>query len=786
MRLTLRTMLAYLDDILEPDDTEDIGRKIEESEFATDLVHRTRDCIRRLRLGVPALLGRGLGADPNSVAEYLDNKLDGDRVPEFEKICLESDIHLAEVAACHQILTLVLGEPAEINPESRQRMYQLAALADAPPVQVPPVQAEPIPGSPVQADVVRPQLVTPVAPPVVMSNRRKPEVPDYLREPPSRFWPVAVLVATVAVVTFGALMAFGPAEWRAGWMRLAQRTVNEESGNAPEDAIDQTADQASSRQTDGAGTLENGAAGLLAEPVENAAGDAKPTDESAASDDAAPGGATARLAPITPGKRAMSDDTAEPAPEPADPAIAAAAGKARPASRADADDIPFAETPGDGDDDTAMPEAEMADPAQPAEAMPEEPTELASAADPQAKPAAKSAAPEADEAASTPMGRYTSKHEVLLRYDAADQKWLRLAAMSSLAKGDRLLSLPLFRPAVTLSSGITIQADGASQFEMAGWTADQVPIVKVDFGRLLMLTAGKGNNSIVLDFGTQQALLTFVDPESMLALDVRRVLEPGSDPQAGLAPLVVDLYATSGLLRVQEDNASLEVESGTHRTLFAGTDQPATAREFPKWVSSEAVSDSDRTAMSLLEPLLLPNEPVTLVLKEHAQHRRREVRSLAIRSLAYLGDFDACIAALNEKDEKTFWPIYIDELRLAVARDPDAAARVREAFVKQRAPDAGTLFRMLWGYSADDLKSGAARDLVEGLNHESLDVRALAFASLQNVTGAATHGYSPTDPEKKRRTGVNAWREKLRTGKIVPKPASAPKGRGKSAEKDAP
>lgn len=123
MRLTLRTLLSYLDDTLPPSEAKQMGAKLAESEPAQEIVERITNVIRRRRLTVPAASSR---IDPNTVAEYLDNEITPELAEELERICLSSDVHLAEVAACHQILSLVLGEAPAAPEGAAKRMYALS------------------------------------------------------------------------------------------------------------------------------------------------------------------------------------------------------------------------------------------------------------------------------------------------------------------------------------------------------------------------------------------------------------------------------------------------------------------------------------------------------------------------------------------------------------------------------------------------------------------------------------------------------------------------------------
>jgi hypothetical protein len=126
MRLTLRTLLAYLDDTLPGEEAKVIGHKVAESPAAQDLIEKIKRVTRRRGLSTPPN-ERGNGSDPNTVAEYLSDALAAGQLTEFENLCLESDVHLAEVAACHQILTLLLSEPVRVPPTARQRMYRLVS-----------------------------------------------------------------------------------------------------------------------------------------------------------------------------------------------------------------------------------------------------------------------------------------------------------------------------------------------------------------------------------------------------------------------------------------------------------------------------------------------------------------------------------------------------------------------------------------------------------------------------------------------------------------------------------
>ncbi len=153
MRLTLRTLIAWLDDTLTPAEVRTIGQQVAESPFAKDLVERVQRVTRQRRLTYPGDLGSE-PTDANLVSSYLDNELAPDQVADYEKRCLTSDVHLAEVASVHQILSLI-GQKAKVPADAKLRMYRLVRGRETTKEQAPaPAKAaRPAPPKPVSEPI---------------------------------------------------------------------------------------------------------------------------------------------------------------------------------------------------------------------------------------------------------------------------------------------------------------------------------------------------------------------------------------------------------------------------------------------------------------------------------------------------------------------------------------------------------------------------------------------------------------------------------------------------------
>ncbi len=279
-----------------------------------------------------------------------------------------------------------------------------------------------------------------------------------------------------------------------------------------------------------------------------------------------------------------------------------------------------------------------------------------------------------------------------------------------------------------------------------------------------------------IEFGDRSGLVTFGDTSSALALEVDQQLLPGVDPETEVAPIAASIFATSGSIRWEERGQIETIQGPAGRSLAPLPIAELSGAEMPKWVGTDAVSVIDQKGAAVIEKDLTPDRSVSLAIKELSENQRSEVRALATRCAGYLNIFDPMVNSLGNDLERNDWAKHIEALRAALARDPETAAQVRAAFEKHRGADGARLYRMLWGYSAEQFKGGAAQQLVEDLNNDSLDYRVLSFWNLKNITGL-TLFYRPEYPEAKRRQAFTRWKERWREGKLVMAPAAKVGGR---------
>jgi hypothetical protein len=749
MRLTLRTMLAYLDDILEPQDAQGLEQKIDESKFASDLVHRIRSSMRRLRLGAPKIDGKGMADDANTVAEYLDNSptMTPDKVLEFEKVCLESDVHLAEVASAHQILTHVLREPALFEPAIRDRIYRLghpdavaAAAASSGSKSEPPVAREP----------VELAHATTASRPVAVSDDRAAlaHVPLALGRQQKSSLPIASLAMTLLlgfVLAVVALRAMGELNSDHPVLRLlvGSRTPNqvaqvpstETSSNTKVPTDSATKKEPAEITTDSTETKKSE---TPTEPTTAVDKSTRPADAPQE---------TVTPAPETP--------TTKPTETIVDSKVVATDAASAVATTKQENAIVVPAKPDTGATATVAP------------AAPTKPS----------RPIESTTAPTVEPTPPAPVnaGVYLSEEQVLAHWDESAKAWLILPVNAPLQAGEELLSLPTFRPQVLVSPSVKITLAGEAYLKLHVPAAMNLPRITIDSGRATLIPFGDMGSSILVDVGGRTGVLTFDDVESAAAIDVRLYLPRGADPLMAAPHLVVQLWATSGSIDWQEQGKpAVHVAAGQMAAFLDEAEMKVAEKPtLPDWIDGKNLTEIDRRASQELRKFLTADRPLSLSLMEQTNYRQVEVRSLACRSLCHLDIYEPALESLGDEQQKYYWQAQIDALRARLPQGTEPAAKLKGTVEKLFNENGELVFRMLQGYSPEQLAAGGAKELVDELSNASMAVRALALENLKQITGK-TLNFRPEYRPDLEKPKVTRWRTLLEEGQITYKePAPA-------------
>lgn len=714
MRLTLRTLLGYLDDILEPQQAKELGEKINESQVASALIARIKEVVRRRRIGAPELTGPGADPDCNVVSEYLDNTLPPEKIEDLERLCLDSDLHLAEVAACHQILTLVLGEPVDVPQSLRERMYALGK-----------VTAEEGDGHPRAA---------PVPPPGPASSSPllpKPEIPDYLSASSTWRRIVPIVVAILVLGVWIGLILSDPAHpWRS-WSSPSDSTIAgppvsgqgpppasavpsagvpsapEPEEKVPEEGVPPRADVAATRATP-----EPQPASVPA-PESVPVNPPPPPDAPEREPGEAPQPPTipADSAPTAvAGAAAPSPGVAADAP--AAPAVPPAALEAKRVLYNSTEGVLLNRTPGDqwrvlprralihAGDEVASPE--------PFESVLQLLDAEAEIVLNGARIVWRPTPPGADAALEINRGRVILRKSPL----ASPEKTLRV----QLSLGSSTYLLELLEPGTIC--GVEVKWQPSS----GGPEVLQSP----SFDGGVYLAAGRAQLSAANG------------PPWSLESGLVGLAFVSSRPAAAVQPLLTlpdwVLPSSSGMMIVARQ----------------------TARQFEETFQLDL-------SISETIPALVDN-------------RLPRLSELATQALALTDQYAALIRALSAPHEESRRAAILG-LGTWLRSDP-ANASLLEAELDRSFPPqtAAAVLRLLYGYTPEDARNPEiSNQLVDWLADSNVAVRELAFHHIRRLTGGAlTYMYHPDRPESQRTVSVRQWKNHVRKEGALVSPAAAP------------
>jgi hypothetical protein len=809
MRLTLRTLLAYLDDVLEPAQAKELGEKIAESSVATALVNRMREVMRRRRLSAPAVQGAGAGIDANRVGEYLDNTLSPEAVADIERVCLESDVHLAEVAACHQILTLVLGEPVDVPVESRERMYALGPSAPALEFEAPEetrTTASRIP-SVTDSNTARVAALSsgagtngvPASGPVevqsVVEEYRTQGLPEYLR--PETTWksylPYAALVAVLLL--WGGLFYIDPpiAPKRSPRERAQEElvlappvgtevpvseelpgvaTLTEADGGVPGPETLDVVERAERIAATPPASATRSVTGPTSRPAPAPSSDLVSVDLG----DSGPMESTSPAAPATPDDEPPLEagDLRRPSSGKKPIPTAVAAVTSRPI---DPDSPPVATLEGDPAPTAPAPATTTATKPGSTPSKPAPATALASAAP----------AP-VDNDDPLPMAepcQYLSRTGIAIGADRQSGEWMVLARDRMIEPSDALAVPEPFdgefevgnRYRLLVPGGTTLLRLGPNPAAAHGWALIR--------GRFEMTTDGAADvtsqTAISLQIRDRLWKIQMLAPDTRLCIAmIPREPQDYEEAFEGMtfrAAVVLE----RGAVRIVGDSTGEQLLENpgwlslTPGVQFGSADiadpkEIQLLEKRPSWTFGLPTSAGRNYAKLMEDKFYDRTTPVDQSITGAVDDKRPLVSRLAVDCLAQLQAIPLLVDILHKTEHEESRRSAIHAIRAWLPEIEENRTVLRGELERRFTPgDADIIYRLLWGYGESHLRDAdISRQLVEWLRHDQIAIRELAWLHISRLARRDLE-YRPNASPGQRQAAVNRILNQLRGGGLLPK-----------------
>ena len=814
MRLTLRTLLAYLDNTLEPADAELLRQKVTESGFATQLVQKIRQRLSDPALPAPPPEAIGPVHDANVIGEYLDSTLPGEQVSEIERACLELDANLAEAAACHQILTMVLGNKADVPPGLRERIYQLpdteveriAASSDR-------FSSISMDDTPSQHRMGQPGMGLGVSPddlptiesadpsdqsnanqqgsgsvqPVGISDSGVFDAPTRLRESdivnpegagfsstasanaalgskatrdsiyggsirPSRITPWLVSLAIAAVLLFAVAQIFRP-------LLPGNKKVDLADNNVPTDVIVPPGESPPMVEIDQAGPDAIVSPGDLLPSKETNKNASSISADSDLMSSEITGTASTEILPPPEPMLAEPDLESMPIPESED-----LTGSELAVNEAE-DSGPLA-----APSQTGMPSPPLLEDIA-VEAVAADTTDMndGEALSAQTLPT-QTATDEPESDIDVPVASIDGSESLIVALDAQGV-WSRLGESATISLNTPIICAPKFRGLMETDFSPRVEMIGPAGVRWLAIDKDTYGL-EAEFGHFL-ITSKMPDSTLSLKLGSRPMELYFADQETVVAASIKRFRSPGVDPLNEPEQVeLMGILTVQGNVQIKHEGETSEVTTGeqwVRRGEAPPTVSPASS--VPGWVTplTDDKSLDDSAREGLLQLLLGDQESLERTLHEATLFRRSEVASLAAQAILLLGQGDVYFGGdgiLNEPKQRQYWPEHYAALVETLNRGPESAELLKEAILKMDEANGEALYRLLVGYSQKQLASGGDEELVRRLDSESMAVRVLALENLHEITGTTLYFRAETDNRVRRTPAIRKWMIRQQKGDI--------------------